>query len=671
MPVQLDVKRAAFFCVGHLVRRCQLVHRRVGGQTVCKKLLMAGHKLRVGNVEVVVRADAVILQRIQSAAKLPFDHNGMKPRRTQFAIEVGKLRRAHGLIQHLPDDLLLGHSEQRSVFSGGRRCAGSLKEDRQQLLLIGQRKNGRPVHLFGGERPAGNGSLGDMKELSLRGGQGHVRVPSPFSGFFDGVGDEQRGGTDERAQRVADHVVRLRKPQRAAVLGVLNSRAEDAADECREGDSAPTVPLSRQGIRERQPQREEEKHIHQHRAVEFWLLECGGEGGKRGEDELVITGRAGQDGGVEDDERSRAGERGVEKHSSPLSDPLAEHGPEKEQGQQQNAHRPWVHCVDLSKHRVLSLQAAHDAGQKALAPAFLRQFFFRRFAAGRYQIGKGRLTVALPKFIIAGGLLNGCKHRWVKGKRAFGCGLELQLILAAFQQAASLFTVNQNEGCALRIVGVRLNSLDAPIVRKRDVAATFDPFELAYKAGAAGVQSLDKTALIGAFGSGLGELSTVIKRGANMVRFPAICLVAEGERGQLAAILLLQLCFIFAPHQRRGDTVTGCVLRDQSLIVPTKVAFQRCDLARHSAEIDPATGGQRRLDLRIAVARNAALDILGAAKRRKLLHALSGSMYHMELSVKGRAEHKAASADDLRCQYGKDRAGRGSGQERSVLGVAG
>ena len=167
---------------------------------------------------------------------------------------------------------------------------------------------------------------------------------------------------------------------------------------------------------------------------------------------------------------------------------------------------------------MLSFQAAHDAGQKALAPAFLRQFVLCRLAAGGNQIGKGRLTVALPEFIIAGGLLNGCKHRRVKGKRVFGCGLELQLILAAFQQAASLFTVNQNEGCALRIVGVRLNSLDAPIVRKRDVAATFDPFELAYKAGAAGVQSLDKTALIGAFGSGLGELSTVIKRGANMAR---------------------------------------------------------------------------------------------------------------------------------------------------------
>lgn len=84
------------------------------------------------------------------------------------------------------------------------------------------------------------------------------------------------------------------------------------------------------------------------------MLECGGKCGKGRKDELVVARCAIQNGGVEDDERSRAGERGVEKHSSPLSDPLAEHGPEKEQGQQQNAHRPWVHCVDLSKHRVLS-----------------------------------------------------------------------------------------------------------------------------------------------------------------------------------------------------------------------------------------------------------------------------------------------------------------------------
>lgn len=137
---------------------------------------MAGHKLHIGNVQVIVRADAVILQRIQSAAKLAFDHDGVQSCGAEFVIEVSKLRRAHGLIQHLPDDLLLGHSEQRRVFLGNRHLADGLEEDRQQLLLIGQRKNGRPVHAFSGDFPAGNGSLGDMKELSLRGGQGHVNL---------------------------------------------------------------------------------------------------------------------------------------------------------------------------------------------------------------------------------------------------------------------------------------------------------------------------------------------------------------------------------------------------------------------------------------------------------------------------------------------------------------
>ena len=93
-----NVDWPAVFCVGHLVRCGQLVHRRVGGQTVCKKLLVAGHELRIGNVQVIVRADAVVLQRIQAAAKLPLDHNGMQSRRTQLMIKVGKLRRTHGLV---------------------------------------------------------------------------------------------------------------------------------------------------------------------------------------------------------------------------------------------------------------------------------------------------------------------------------------------------------------------------------------------------------------------------------------------------------------------------------------------------------------------------------------------------------------------------------------------
>ena len=295
MSMQLDVKRAAVFRVGHLVRRCQLVHRRVGGQTVCKKLPMAGHKLRVGNVEVVVRADAVISQRIEAAAKLTLDHDGVQPCRAELSVEVCKLRCPHGLVQHLRDDLLLDGGEQRRVFYSGRRFAGGLEDDRQQLLLPRQRENGRPVHAFSGDFPAGNSSLGDMQKLSLRGGQGHVRVSSPFFVFFDGVSGKQRRSTEKRAQRVADHVVHLRHAESVAVLGTLDSRAERTADERCEDDSAPTVPLSRQGVGKRQPQREEEEDVHQHLAVNLRLYPCGGQGGKGDEDQAGTAFRAGKD----------------------------------------------------------------------------------------------------------------------------------------------------------------------------------------------------------------------------------------------------------------------------------------------------------------------------------------------------------------------------------------
>lgn len=283
--VQLDVEWAAAFRVGHFVRRCQLVRRRIGGQAVCEKLLMAGEKFAVRNQKIVVRADAVISQRIEAVAKLTLDHDGVQPCRAEFVIEVSKLRRAHGLVQHLRDDLLLGHSEQRSVFLGNRYLAYGLEEDRQQLLLIGQRKNGRPVHLFGGQISTGDGSFGDMKKLSLRGGQGHVRVSSPFFVFFDGVSGKQRRSAEKRAQRVADHVVHLRHAESVAVLGILDSRAERAADERCEDDSKPAVPFSRQGVGKRQPQREEEKDVHQHLAVNLRLYPRGGQGGKGGEDQ--------------------------------------------------------------------------------------------------------------------------------------------------------------------------------------------------------------------------------------------------------------------------------------------------------------------------------------------------------------------------------------------------
>lgn len=246
---------------------------------------MAGEKFAVRNQDVVVRADAVISQRVEAAAKLTLDHDRVQSRRAELLVEGCKLRCAHGLVQHLGDDLLLDGGEERRVFRSGGRFAGGLEEDRQQLLLPRQRENGRPVHVFSGELPAGNGSLGDMKELSLRGGQGHVRVSSPFFVFFDGVSGKQRRSAEKRAQGVADHIVRLRKSQRAAVLGVLNSRAERAADKRCEDDSKPTVPLSRQGIGKRQPQREEEEDVHQHLAVKLRLLPRSGQGGKGGEDQ--------------------------------------------------------------------------------------------------------------------------------------------------------------------------------------------------------------------------------------------------------------------------------------------------------------------------------------------------------------------------------------------------
>ena len=113
--------------------------------------------------------------------------------------------------------------------------------------------------------------------------------------------DKQRRRAEQRAERVAEHVVRLRKSQRKAILRALDPRAEQAAGKYCDADPPPVVPSPRQRIRERQPQREEEEHVHQHLAVELRLLPGGGEGGKGSEDKAAATGHAGQEGGVEND----------------------------------------------------------------------------------------------------------------------------------------------------------------------------------------------------------------------------------------------------------------------------------------------------------------------------------------------------------------------------------
>lgn len=261
---------------------------------------MAGEKLALRDEQVIVRADAVVAQGVEPAAKLPLHHNGVQHGGPEPAVKVGELRRAHGLVQYLPDDLLLDGREHRGVLLGGRRLADGLEEDRQQLLLVSQRENGRPVHVLRGQLPAGDGSLGDMQKLRFGSSQGHDR--GPFLVFFHGVGQQQRGRADERAQRVADHVVRLRHAEGEAVLRVLDPRAEDAADERCEGNAEPAMPCAWQGVGQRQPQREEEKDVHQHLPVKLRLLPRSREGSEGGEDGGVSPGRAGEEGGVEDDE---------------------------------------------------------------------------------------------------------------------------------------------------------------------------------------------------------------------------------------------------------------------------------------------------------------------------------------------------------------------------------
>ena len=113
--------------------------------------------------------------------------------------------------------------------------------------------------------------------------------------------DKQGRRAEQRAERVADHVVRLRKSQCKAILRALDPRAEQAAGKYCDADSPPVVPSPRQGIREREAEREEEKYVHQHLAVNLRLHPRSGKGGKGGEDDLIAAGRTGQKGGVEND----------------------------------------------------------------------------------------------------------------------------------------------------------------------------------------------------------------------------------------------------------------------------------------------------------------------------------------------------------------------------------
>lgn len=101
--------------------------------------------------------------------------------------------------------------------------------------------------------------------------------------------DKQGRRAEQHAERVAEHVVRLRHAEGEAVLRVLDPRAEQAAGKYCDADPPPVVPSPRQRIREREAEREEEKYVHQHLAVELRLLPRGGEGGKGGEDKAIAA----------------------------------------------------------------------------------------------------------------------------------------------------------------------------------------------------------------------------------------------------------------------------------------------------------------------------------------------------------------------------------------------
>ena len=137
---------------------------------------MAHHKLCVRDAHIVIRTDAVILQRIQAAAQYSLDHKRMESCRTELPIELCKLHGTHSLVQHLSDDLFFYGVKQYGILIGSGRFAHSFKEDRHELLLPCYGKDSLPVYVFGRQLPTGNSGFGDLQELGFDGGEDHVAV---------------------------------------------------------------------------------------------------------------------------------------------------------------------------------------------------------------------------------------------------------------------------------------------------------------------------------------------------------------------------------------------------------------------------------------------------------------------------------------------------------------
>ena len=129
--------------------------------------------------------------------------------------------------------------------------------------------------------------------------------------------DKQGRRAEQRAERVAEHIVRLRHAEGEAVLRVLDPRAEQAAGKGCDADPKPTVPPARQGVREREAEREEEKYVHQHLAVELRLHPRSGEGGKGGEDKAAALSAAEQ-GRIKDHRSAHEQQRKIPRPPLPL-----------------------------------------------------------------------------------------------------------------------------------------------------------------------------------------------------------------------------------------------------------------------------------------------------------------------------------------------------------------
>lgn len=166
---------------------------------------------------------------------------------------------------------------------------------------------------------------------------------------------------------------------------------------------------------------------------------------------------------------------------------LAECCPNKHQGCKKDACHPKVHCVNSLKHSTLPRQPSDRTRKQASIPPFFCQFFLRRLTAGRNQIIERRFTVVCPELAIARRFLNGGKHRRIKSKCAIRGRCSLQLVLAAFQQSASLFAMQQDQRCPLRMISLWLNTFDTPIIRQRNIAAALYTLKFARETRTAGV----------------------------------------------------------------------------------------------------------------------------------------------------------------------------------------